>query len=140
MSKGHENLVSLGERTTDEQRKIAKAGGVASGKARRRKRTLQEAAQLILNAPANQKHTKIMSACGIPENACTNGMAIIATAVMKAADGDLKAAEFVRDTAGENPRIQIYAKRLEYLIAEHENRNSLVDEWVSAIPDFPEEN
>lgn len=139
MSKGQENLVSFGERTTDEQRKIAKAGGVASGKARRRKRTLQEAAQLILNAPANQKHTEIMKACGIPENACTNGMAIATTAVMKAADGDLKAAEFIRDTVGENPKYKIYEKKLEYLIAEHENRNSLVDEWVSAIPDWTEE-
>lgn len=139
MSGGNGNLIPLDKRTKDEQREIAKAGGRASGKARRRKRTLQEAAQLILNAPANQKHTEIMKACGIPENACTNGMAIVATAVMKAADGDLKAAEFVRDTAGENPRIRIYEKRLEYLIAEHENQNSLVDEWVAAIPEFETE-
>lgn len=33
----HENLIPLNERTKEEQRKIQKKGGVASGKARRKK-------------------------------------------------------------------------------------------------------
>jgi len=39
---GAKNLVSLKDRTTEEQREIARKGGVASGKARREKKLLSE--------------------------------------------------------------------------------------------------
>lgn len=38
-----------------------------------------------------------------------------------AADGNLKAAEFIRDALGENPQYKVCEKRLEYLIADKEN-------------------
>ena len=37
-----ENLVSLADRTMEEQRAIASAGGKASGEARRKRKTLKE--------------------------------------------------------------------------------------------------
>ena len=37
-----ENLVSLADRTTEEQREIAKKGGIASGKARREKKIFKD--------------------------------------------------------------------------------------------------
>jgi len=55
-----------------------------------------------------------------------------------AADGNLKAAEFIRDTLGENPQYKIYEKRLEYLIADKEAAHTLADEWVASIPDWEE--
>lgn len=45
-----ENLVSLGERTTKEQRKIATMGGIASGEARRNKKTYTDAVKWLTNA------------------------------------------------------------------------------------------
>ena len=48
---------------------------------------------------------------------------------------NLKAAEFIRDTLGENPQYKIYEKRLEYLIADKEAAHTLADEWVASIPD-----
>ena len=39
--KTDENLVSLGNRTTEEQRKIAQKGGIASGEVRREKKALR---------------------------------------------------------------------------------------------------
>lgn len=133
MLEGEKNLIPFNERTEDEQREIAKKGGVASGKARRKKRTMKEAAQLILKAPANSKYKELLSECGIPEQDCTNLMAIMASAVMKAAEGDIKAAVFVRDTLGENPQYKINEKRLELLVTDKDKPESLVDEWVAAV-------
>ena len=129
MTTGKDNLIPMNERTEDEQREIARKGGIESGKARRRKRTMKEAAQIILKAPVNDEQAKLLKKYGIAEQDCTK-------AVQMAADGDLKAAEFVRDILGENPQYKIYEKRLEYLIADKEANHSVIDEWVSAIPEI----
>ena len=136
MAAGKENLIPMNERTKDEQREIAKKGGIESGKVRRRKRTMKEAAQIILKAPANAEQAELLKKYGIAEQDCTNLMLIMAKAVQMAADGNLKAAEFVRDVLGENPQYKIYEKRLEYLIADKEAAHALTDEWIAAIPDF----
>lgn len=132
------NLIPMNERTKDEQREIASKGGKASGKARRRKRTMKDAAQLILQLPVRAEQAALLQKYGIPENDCTNLMLIMAKAVQMAADGNLKAAEFIRDTLGENPQYKVYEKRLEYLIADREAAHTLADEWVASIPDWEE--
>ena len=132
------NLIPMNERTKDEQREIASKGGKASGKARRRKRTMKDAAQLILQLPVRAEQAALLQKYGIPENDCTNLMLIMAKAVQMAADGNLKAAEFIRDTLGENLQYKIYEKRLEYLIADREAAHTLADEWVASIPDWEE--
>lgn len=47
-NKGHDNLIPLDERTKDEQRKIQKKGGIASGKARRKKANLKRTMEELL--------------------------------------------------------------------------------------------
>lgn len=44
------NLISLGDRTTSEQREIAKMGGIASGAARRERKRASEVARAILDS------------------------------------------------------------------------------------------
>lgn len=133
MASSKENLIPMNERTEDEQREIARKGGIESGKTRRRKRTMREAAQIILKAPVNAEQADLLKKYGIAEQDCTNLMLIMVKAVQMATDGDLKAAEFVRDILGENPQYKIYEKRLEYLIADKESQSTLVNEWVSAV-------
>lgn len=48
---GYKNLVPLDQRTKDEQRTIQEKGGIASGVARRRKRSMREAADYYLALP-----------------------------------------------------------------------------------------
>ena len=139
MATGKDNLIPMNERTEEEQREIARKGGIESGKARRRKRTMKEAAQIILNAPANAEQAELSKKYGIAEQDCTNLMLIMAKAVQMAADGDLKAAEFVRDILGENPQYKIYEKRLEYLIADKEAAHTLADEWIASIPELADD-
>ena len=133
----NKNLIPMNERTKEEQREIARKGGRESGKVRRRKRTMKDAAQLILQLPVSAEQVALLQKY-VAESDCTNLMLIIAKAVQMAADGNLKAAEFIRDTLGENPQYKIYEKRLESLIADKEAAHTLADEWVASIPDWEE--
>ena len=79
-----ENLVSLADRTTEEQRAIASAGGKASGEARRKRKTLKEELLLMLAEGETQKSVTL-------------------ALIEKAMSGDTKAFEIIRDTIGEKP-------------------------------------
>ena len=52
-----DNLVSLADRTTEEQREIARMGGIASGKARQEKATMKKTLEMLLNETNNKGKT-----------------------------------------------------------------------------------
>lgn len=82
------NLKPQSERTKEEQRKIAKQGGIASGEARRRKKTMKEEMLALLDA-IDEKSGK------------TNQENISLALLMQARRGNTKAYEIIRDTIGE---------------------------------------
>lgn len=131
--KNSDNLIPLSNRTKEEQRSIAQKGGIASGKARRRKRTMKEAAQLVLGLPVTGKQDTLLAKYGIDEKDRTNMLLLMIKAVQMATNGDLKAAEFVRDTLGENPRYSIYEKKIQLMLDDKQSTNELVDDWVKAV-------
>ncbi len=97
-----QNLVSIGDRTTEEQREIQSAGGRASGVSRRRKRSLREAADLYLSLPvANKRAWNKLARDGVDPEDVDNQMAIIAGLTIKAVKGDAKAAKVLFDLLGE---------------------------------------
>lgn len=99
------NLISIGDRTTEEQRRITSAGGRASGEARRRKKSLREAAELYLSLPvADKRKWNKLSEEGVPPEDVDNQMAIIAGLSIKAAKGDAKAAKVLFDLIGDQSR------------------------------------
>ena len=51
--KGQENLIPLNERTKDEQREIARQGGIASGIVRKEKATMKETLRQMLEEVAD---------------------------------------------------------------------------------------
>jgi hypothetical protein len=53
-----QNLVSLADRTTEEKREIGIKGGIASGKARRQKKTMRETLEQMLDEVANIEGNK----------------------------------------------------------------------------------
>jgi hypothetical protein len=55
MAKGQENLIPFTERTEEEQRRIATQGGIASGEARRQKKSLREKAKLLMSLSIQDK-------------------------------------------------------------------------------------
>lgn len=96
MANGKDNLVSLADRTTEEQREIARAGGIASGEARRRNRTWRQIAEIL----AERKINMPLPGGGTEE--MMYDMALIQSMYQKAiTKGDTKAAEFIAKLLGE---------------------------------------
>lgn len=98
-----QNLIPFNERTESEQRKIRSAGGKASGAARRRRKSLREAADYYLSLPvANTKRWNNLSKEGIDPEDVDNQMAIIVGLSKAATLGDAKAAKVLFDLMGED--------------------------------------
>lgn len=92
------NLIPLDKRTKSEQREIQSSGGIASGAARRRKRSLKEAADLYLSLPVTDRRVfNKISRDGVDPEDIDNQMAIIAGLSKVAATGDSKAAKVLFD-------------------------------------------
>lgn len=78
-------------------------GGIASGAARRRKRSLKEAADLFLSLPVSGKRTfNQMAAAGIDPDDIDNQMAMIVGLTRSAVNGDARAAKVIIDLLGED--------------------------------------
>lgn len=100
--KGH----GFDEISPSEQREIAKKGGQKSGEVRRRKRDMKNAVKMLLGMKVDVKQKSmraVMKSLGISEEDTDYQMAILAAQLLKAGAGDTRAAEFLRDTAGESP-------------------------------------
>lgn len=96
MAGGNDNLIPMNERTKDEQREIATAGGKASGEARRRKRTLRQIAEIL----AERKINMPLPGGGTEE--MMYDMALMLSMYQKAiTKGDTKAAKFIATLLGE---------------------------------------
>lgn len=97
-----QNLIPLNKRTKSEQREIQSSGGIASGAARRRKRSLKEAADLYLSLPVTDKRIlgKIKRS-GVDADDIDNQMAIIAGLSKMAAMGDSRCAKVLFDLIGD---------------------------------------
>ncbi len=91
----------------EEARKRGRAGGIASGKARREKKLMRETLDMLLSMP--MKNGKSADVDSIRSFAALKGKninvqeAILIAQVQKAMKGDTRAAEYVRDTIGQKP-------------------------------------
>ena len=81
---GHENLIPFNKLTEEEQRELARRGGIASGEARRKRKTFKEELITLL------------------ENGNTQEKISVAL-IQQALEGNTKAFEVIRDTVGEKP-------------------------------------
>ena len=96
-----EDLISIGDRTTEEQQKICSAGGKASGVSRRRKRSLKEAADLFLSLPVTDTKTyNKMIRAGVDAEDIDYQMAVVIGMTTKAMKGDAKAAKVLIEMLG----------------------------------------
>ena len=102
-----EDLIPQSERTKEEQKAIARKGGIASGKARREKKLMRETLDIILSMPMkngkNADVESIRSFAALKGKNISVQEAILIAQVQKAMKGDTKAAEYVRDTIGQKP-------------------------------------
>ena len=83
-----ENLIPMNERSESEVRELGKKGGIASGKARRERKTLKEELLLLLSQGDTQEKISL-------------------SLIKEALKGNTKAFEIIRDTVGEKPKEEI---------------------------------
>lgn len=96
--KNLENGKATQFRTGEEQARIAQMGGRASGAARRRKKSLKEAADLYLSLPLRDKRKlNAIVRDGISEEDVDNQMAVIVALTKMAQAGDHKSAKVLFD-------------------------------------------
>jgi hypothetical protein len=103
-----QNLIPNSERSPKEVRENGKKGGVASGIARREKKTLRELAEMLGQTKVSDKAViEKLEALGLDKESFTHDMAIILKQYELAEKDDQKstsAAQFIRDTKGESPK------------------------------------
>lgn len=114
------NLIPFtSDQSHDEAVKNGKKGGVASGAARRRRKTMRQTLNALLGAGLDvseqefvEKVTPRLLALGIDVEDATYQDVMLSGILLKAIRGDVRAAEFIRDTVGESPALEIRKKEL----------------------------
>lgn len=98
---GTANLTPFSKGDVEKARAAGRKGGVASGEAKRRKRTFRELIELVMTMEVDDPavHAKLTELGLDP----THDMAITMAAVRKAETGDIEATRYLRDTKGEKP-------------------------------------
>ena len=92
--------------TSNEARENGKKGGIASGEARRRKKLLRECLEELLEKEITDKSGKTM----------TGAEAMAVKIFQHALQGNLKAFEVVRDTAGQKPVEKVMVAEVEQTV------------------------
>ena len=96
------NLIPFNERTESEQREIAQKGGIASGAARRRKRSMREAADYYLSLPeTDRRRVNAMLRDQIDPEDVDNQMSVVMGIAAAAKQGDARAANVLLKMLGE---------------------------------------
>ena len=84
-----QNLIPASKRSKKEASELGKKGGIASGKKRREKAEFKKLIEIALE----QEY----------KDGMTNAEALVLSMLTKALEGDTKAFEILRDTAGQKP-------------------------------------
>nr|DAI20093.1 MAG TPA: hypothetical protein [Caudoviricetes sp.] len=142
-----QNLIPANKRTKDEHREIAKKGGIASGKARRKKANLRKAFETILQAEVSSPNVKKqLEDLGFES---TNEMALAMVMMQKAMKGNVRAFEQISkltttdvkdslDKAEQKERIKAQ-KMKNKMLEENDGREAVVETVVfmneANIPD-----
>lgn len=112
---GYKNLVPMDQRSEDEARSLGQQGGIASGKARRRKRSMKEAADYYLSLPeTDRRRVNALLRDEVEPEDVDNQMAVIKGITARAKKGDPQAANVLLKMLGEdNPPDDTAADTLE---------------------------
>lgn len=109
------NLIPFNKRTESEQREIAQQGGIASGKARRRKRSMKEAADYYLSLPeTDRRRVNALLRDEVDPEDVDNQMSVVMGMAEASKRGDARAANVLLKMLGEdNPPDDTAADTLE---------------------------
>lgn len=102
---GTNNLIPLSERTKDEQKRIARQGGLKSGENRRKRKTAKQLLENILsqNLTDEQIEEILGNASALLDGDKSAYNVMMVKALQGAMGGDVKSQLFIRDTVGDAP-------------------------------------
>ena len=109
--KQDENLIPNSARTPSERRENATKAGIASGKARRQKKTVAEYLRKWADGEVSEKNKKALEALGLSEEA-TNRTLLVVPLIQKAIKGDTKALQMALELLGEDKKKELEIKKL----------------------------
>lgn len=99
---GYKNLVPMDQRSEDEARSLGQQGGIASGKARRRKRSMKEAADYYLSLPeTDRRRVNALLRDEVEPEDVDNQMSVVMGMAEAAKRGDARAAGVLLKMLGE---------------------------------------
>lgn len=133
-----QNLIPLGsgQRSESEEREMRSKGGRKSGETRRRKRAMKSATKLLLDMPVAQESIAAqMQTMGFEEEDLTNQMAMLISMWKEAMSGNVRAAEFIRDTAGQNPQHIQHQEEFKY----KKERDAGISQEIEDLDDIEDE-
>ena len=87
-------------RTREEHSEDSRKAGIASGKARRRKKSLKQKMQLLLSLPPAENDQTELSAMGVDPDDMDNEMVLVKALFIAAAAGDTRAFDRIQDVLG----------------------------------------
>lgn len=103
--KNLKNGVNFKKNTAEKQKKIARAGGIASGVAKRRNKTFKECAQIFGALPADDRQKELLKRQGVTEEA-THNMGVVYGLYAAAMRGNSNAARVLLELVGELKQAQ----------------------------------
>jgi hypothetical protein len=88
-------------KTGEKQAEIARRGGIASGKAKRKKKTLTEMARVFASLPVSEEQKKRLKTQGVSSEDMIHQMALVAAMFEAGENGSVRAAALVAEWLAE---------------------------------------
>ncbi len=129
--KGWANLIPMNQRSPEDVRRICKMGAKATSQKKRRQRTFRESVVALMKCEVlNEEQKKVLEEMGLDPTTLNQ----IQVAVFeKAAKGDVEAARYLRDTAGEKPRDGVEIGNLEGKPLASIDLSGMTDDQLKAL-------
>lgn len=127
------NLVPNSARTPSERRENASKAGIASGKARRRKKSLKQKMQLLLSLPPAENDQTELSAMGVDPEDMDNEMVLVKALFLAAAEGDTKAFDRIQDVLGRTVAREELAFKRQEAKKRNTPSNGKLEELISGL-------
>lgn len=127
-----ENLIPNSERTPSELREMTQKGGRNSGISRRRKKSMKQKLQALLELKSNAEATAVLNSLGIPEEEQDNETWLLVSMFLAATeDRDTKAYDRLMDVLGRT--VQREELALKKKLAKSEKQSHTVEKPTSRL-------
>ena len=120
-------------RTREEHSEDSRKAGIASGKARRRKKSLKQKMQLLLSLPPAENDQTELSAMGVDPDDMDNEMVLVKALFIAAAAGDTRAFDRIQDVLGRSVAREELALKKQEEKKRNTPSNGKLEELISGL-------